>query len=200
MGERVDPHKVRRGHDVRRVERHLPRLRPTRHRAVVERGRLVDDRERLCDLRFVAAPRGRGEESVKRHRRVAVAVVRTERLAEVRLAGLRLPDALSAGKRDVAALEISGLARKERRHVARDEHGRGTAHVRDAREAHVALRHSGENLGGNRTQARGEFPVAFRLAVERGRKMLHEDGRVGDERRLEASSDRMLELHAFSDR
>ena len=26
------------------------------------------------------------------------------------------------------------------------------------------------------------------------------DGRVGDERRLEASSDRMLELHAFSDR
>ena len=70
--------------------------------------------------------------------------------------------------------------------------------MRDAREAHVALRHSGENLGGNRTQARGEFPVAFRLAVERGRKMLHEDGRVRDERRLETSSNRVLELHAFA--
>ena len=199
IGERVDPHKVRRGHDVRRVERHLPRLRATRHGAVVECRRLVDDCERLCNLRFVAAPRGRGEESVKRHRRVAVAVVRTERRAEVGLAGLRFPDALRAGERDVAALEIRVLARKERRNVARNKHRRGTPHVRDTRKAHVALRHGGKDLGGDRTQTRGQFLVARRLAVERGRKMLHEDGRVRDERRLETPADGVLELHALAD-
>ena len=77
---------------------------------------------------------------------------------------------------------------------------RGTSHVRDAREAHGAFRHGGEDLGGDRAQTLGKFLVALRFAVERGREVLHENGRVRHQAGLEVPADGVLELHALADR
>ena len=161
------------------MERHLPRLRPARHGPFVAGERLVECGESLGDLLLVTAPGGIDQQLLQRHRRIAVAVRRAQRLTEVFAFGGLVPFAETVRQLLVSLRQMIRPRTEPRVDVPGQKRRDGTPDMRDAHLPDILRRNGGEHGGSRFAQPLHEDCIWLGTTFELGGEPAHKRGRIG---------------------